>query len=178
MINVSLFIALVVLNLYRGSKVNPSVFGIKMCSNLDWLGISMYIILCLSVTFYSVDTKKREQELKQMYGTLNKSEMEMNTENTIKLVGVSFLGGWISGALGMGGGSVFNPVLLSMGVPPQVASASSMYMIIFSTGASTVTYMINDLLMFSYGFWAGFFCIIGTILGMFLLEKWMRRVQR
>lgn len=44
--------------------------------------------------------------------------MELTTDNAVKLVGVSFLGGWISGALGMGGGSVFNPLLLSMGVPP------------------------------------------------------------
>lgn len=53
-----------------------------------------------------------------------------------------------------------------------------MYMIIFSTGASTVTYVINDLLMFSYGLWAGLFCIVGTILGMFLLDHWMKRVDR
>ena len=52
----------------------------------------------------------------------------------------------MSGALGLGGGSIFNPLLLSMGVPPKVASATGMYMIIFSTGASTVTYVLNDML--------------------------------
>ena len=48
----------------------------------------------------------------------------------------------MSGALGLGGGSIFNPLLLSMGVPPRVASATGMYMIIFSTGASSLIYII------------------------------------
>jgi len=29
-----------------------------------------------------------------------------------------FVGGWVSGALGLGGGTIFNPVMLSLGVPP------------------------------------------------------------
>lgn len=86
----------------------------------------------------------------------------------------AFTGGWISGALGMGGGSIFNPLLLSFGVPPQVSSATGMYMIIFSTGASTLTYILNDLLNVSYGIWAGLFCIAGSIIGMKLLEIWMK----
>ena len=102
----------------------------------------------------------------------------MTGRNLTKLLVFAFLGGLISGALGMGGGSVFNPLLLSLGVPPQVASATGMYMIIFSTGASTLTYVYNDLLNFSYGIWSGCFCIMGTMLGMYLLEKLMRRFKR
>lgn len=78
----------------------------------------------------------------------------------------------------MGGGSVFNPLLLSFGVPPQVASATGMYMIIFSTGASTLTYVLNDLLDITYGVWSGLFCIAGTFFGMFLLERLMKKIQR
>ena len=88
----------------------------------------------------------------------------------VKLLGFSFIGGWVSGALGLGGGSIFNPLLLSMGVPPKVASASGMYMIIFSTGASTMIYIINGMLDISYGMWVGGFCFIGTFLGMNLLR--------
>lgn len=69
-------------------------------------------------------------------------------------------------------------MLLSFGVPPPVASATGMYMIIFSTGASTLTYVLNDMLDLSYGLWAGAFCILGTSAGMYLLEKLMRRLKR
>lgn len=59
-INFSIFVALVILNLYRGSKVNPSVFGIKTCSVLDWVGICIYMTLCLGVTAYSVEQQRYE----------------------------------------------------------------------------------------------------------------------
>ena len=90
----------------------------------------------------------------------------------------SFSGGVVSGALGMGGGSVFNPLLLSFGVPPQVSSATGSYMIIFSTGASTITYIINDMMDLSYGIWAGCFCIMGSLIGMHLLDLIMKRLDR
>lgn len=118
MINVSIFVGLVVLNVYRGSKVNPSVFGIKMCSGLDWFGIFVFVSLCFSLTFYSIKSQMREQQLKLKYSNLSKSEIELTPSKIFKLILISIMGGWVSGALGMGGGSVFNPLLLSLGVPP------------------------------------------------------------
>ena len=96
----------------------------------------------------------------------------------VKLLGFSFLGGWVSGALGLGGGAIFNPLLLSMGVPPKVASATGMYMIIFSTGASTFSYLLNGMLDVGYGLWVGGFCVIGTIIGMQLLDRIMLKFDR
>jgi len=95
-----------------------------------------------------------------------------------KLLVVSFVGGWVSGALGLGGGSIFNPLLLSLGCPPKVASSTGMYMIIFSTGASTTAYMISGLLDPTYGGWIGGWCVIGTILGMILLNTIVKKLGR
>jgi uncharacterized membrane protein YfcA len=66
---------------------------------------------------------------------------------TVKwLVIFSFMGGWVSGALGLGGGAIFNPLLLSMGVPPSVASATGMYLIIYSTSSSSISYIAQGML--------------------------------
>jgi len=117
--------------------------------------------------------------LKIKYGSgLGSSDVKLEGAQFVKLMAFSFVGGWVSGALGLGGGSIFNPLLLSMGVPPKVASATGMYMIIFSTGASTLTYMLNDLLPVSYGIWVGSFCILGTICGMILLKTLMSKLGR
>lgn len=51
-------------------------------------------------------------------------------------------------------------------------------MIIFSTGASTLTYMLNDMMDLSYGIWAGCFCIMGSILGMLLLDMIITKLDR
>ena len=51
-------------------------------------------------------------------------------------------------------------------------------MIIFSTGASTMSYIIADLLNMSYGLWVGSFCMLGTLVGMYLLDKLMKKLNR
>ena len=90
----------------------------------------------------------------------------------------SFLGGFVAGALGLGGGAIFNPLLLGMGVPPKVASSSGGYMIIFSSAAAVMTYLLADLINLSYGMWVGGFCIVGTLLGMYLLNSLLQRWKR
>lgn len=49
----------------------------------------------------------------------------------------------MSGALGLGGGAIFNPVLLSMGIPPGVSSSTGMYLVMFTTLGSSITYTLQ-----------------------------------
>jgi uncharacterized membrane protein YfcA len=96
----------------------------------------------------------------------------------VKLVVFAFIGGWVSGALGLGGGAIFNPILLSMGVPPAVSSATGMYMIIFSTASSSIVYFLYNMLNIPYSLWIGAWCAVGSVLGLFLLNMITRKFDR
>lgn len=119
-----------------------------------------------------------EQSLKAKFGKVNGNDIILTKEIIAKLIIFSCLGGWISGALGLGGGSIFNPLLMSLGVPPKVATSSGMYMIIFASGATTVSYLFNGLLNIPYSLWLGVFCMIGSCVGMFLMLKLMKHLNR
>ena len=54
----------------------------------------------------------------------------------------AFAGGWVGGALGLGGGSIFNPLMIALGVPPSVSTSTGMYMIMFSSAATTIIYFV------------------------------------
>jgi uncharacterized membrane protein YfcA len=100
---------------------------------------AIFIILTFVITYISIKIVKREQELKLKLGSgLVSSDLRFSGLTLVKLVSYGFVGGFISGAFGLGGSSLFNPLLLSMGVPPAVSSATGMYMVIFSTTASTI----------------------------------------
>lgn len=90
----------------------------------------------------------------------------------------AFIGGWVSGALGLGGGAIFNPLLLSMGVPPSVASSTGMYMILYSTAASSGIYIIYQMLDFNFGFWIGLWCSVGTIFGLKVINYITKKYER
>lgn len=49
---------------------------------------------------------------------------------------------------------------------------------IFSTGASIITMIINNKLLIDYGLWIGVFCVFGTILGMQIVNNVMKESGR
>jgi uncharacterized membrane protein YfcA len=67
----------------------------------------------------------------------------------------------LASAVGLGGGIVFNPVLIGLGVPPQVAASTGMYMIMFSAGLNTLTFYLFDNLHVAYAYWIGLWSAIG-----------------
>ena len=63
-INFMIFLALCFLNLFRGSKKNPSLFGVKVCSWQDWTSLGVYVVLCVLLSVWSLKTVQKEQDLK------------------------------------------------------------------------------------------------------------------
>jgi uncharacterized membrane protein YfcA len=90
----------------------------------------------------------------------------------------AFCGGWVSGAIGLGGGSIFNPLMISMGVPPLVATSTAMYMIIYSSTASTVIYFSYGALDLTFAAWISFWCSIGILISVSIFERIIKKYQR
>ena len=90
----------------------------------------------------------------------------------------AFVGGWVGGALGLGGGSIFNPLMISLGVPPSVSTSTGMYMIMFSTGASTLMFNTYGALNLTFGFWLGFWCSFGILIGVSLVNHLIKIYKR
>ena len=84
----------------------------------------------------------------------------------------------MSGAFGLGGGSVFNPLMIELGVPPTVSTSTGMYMIMFSTFASSIIYITYGALNQEFAIWLGFWSIIGIIAGISLVDTLIKRYNR
>lgn len=90
----------------------------------------------------------------------------------------AFIGGWISGALGLGGGAIFNPVLIGMGVAPSVVTATGMYMISFSVAGSTTTYIIYKMINIPFSLWVGIIGSFGATGGLALFNIVTKKYNR
>ena len=86
-----------------------------------------------------------EQQLKMRFGNINlvDSDVRYHGKSLSTLVTLGFLGGIAAGALGIGGGAIFTPSLLAMGVPPLVVTGTGLYLVFFSTSASSLIYSLN-----------------------------------
>lgn len=142
----------------------------------------MVVFIVLMICFVVVGVKLvfSEQKLKREFDNVNLAENDLIFEGkTLRMVlGLGFGGGWVAGALGLGGGVIFNPLLMSLGVPPKVSSATGMYMITFSKVATCVIYFVNGKLMMDYGLWIAAWSMVGSIIGLYGANIYMAKFDR
>jgi len=107
-----------------------------------------FLIFCGIMSWVSVILIRKEQNLKIKYGRVGMCESDLifNNKNVLILVSLGFFGGFLAGAFGLGGGVIYNPILLTMGIPPTVSGACSLFLVGYSKVASTVVYALNNLL--------------------------------
>ena len=53
-INLGIFVLLLFVNLFRGSKKSPYIFGVEACSVSDWSAFAAFIIVCAFIIHYSL----------------------------------------------------------------------------------------------------------------------------
>lgn len=139
-----------------------------------------YCLILFGLIYFAVKMVAREQALKAKYGGVNLVQSDLRFEGVTlqKVLFLAFLGGWVAGALGLGGGSIFNPLLISMGVPPKVSSATGMYLVTFSKISACLIYYLSGELNIRYALWISFWSTVGSIIGLWLTELYMKRSGR
>jgi hypothetical protein len=162
---------LVLLNLATPSKSRASPIGVKLCSVGYWAMQICFLIFCGLMALVSIGIVKKEQLLKIKYGNVGMTDSDIifTPKNVIILVSLGFFGGFLAGAFGLGGGVIYNPILLTMGLPPTVAGACSLFLVCYSKVASTIVYSLNGLMNWPYALWVGFWSCVGGFVGSVLL---------
>ena len=119
-------------------------FGFEKCSAGDWVSVSLFGVFMIIFVVVSTRLIAYEQDLKSRYNNINLADSDLKFKGTVlrNVLFLGFGGGWVAGALGLGGGVIFNPLLVSMNVPPKVSSATGMYLITFSKIATCIIYFI------------------------------------
>jgi len=78
----------------------------------------------------------KELALKENFNRLHESEKWINRKNMPLLLSIALIASFIGQMFGLGGGFIYGPMLLTLGLNPIVISATLLYLIIFSSAAS------------------------------------------
>ena len=112
--------------------------------------IAFYVVM----TVINIILVKKEYAHKIQYGyNFVEGDLKWELNLLIKFVVSALVAGFIAGTVGLGGGVIFNPLLLSFKVPPQVASASGMFMIMFGSLSNVFLYIMAEYLDIEYSIW-------------------------
>lgn len=102
----------------------------------------------------------------------------LDTPKTLAVGGsLGGIAGFVGGLLGVGGGNIILPGLVWLGIPPKKASATTAFIVIFSSfagflGRASISSLNTDLLIFTV---AG--SIGGALLGSWLMSKKLENKQ-
>uniref|UniRef100_A0A7S3CME8 Sulfite exporter TauE/SafE family protein n=1 Tax=Strombidium rassoulzadegani TaxID=1082188 RepID=A0A7S3CME8_9SPIT len=154
--------------------------GFDKCSVGDWTTVSLFCVFCGFITYFAAKNVGEEQKLKRKYGNINlvDSDLIFEGKTLFTVLWLAFLGGWVAGALGLGGGSIYNPLLLTMGVPPKVSSSTGMYLVTFSKISACLIYFLSGELNMEYGAWIAFWSTFGSCFGLYGAKIYMEKYGR
>mmetsp|Transcript_28536 Transcript_28536/g.38061 ORF Transcript_28536/g.38061 Transcript_28536/m.38061 type:complete len:146 (+) Transcript_28536:1099-1536(+) len=143
-----------------------------MCSFTYWFLQILFLVICGFMTWVSLRLSASEQKLKVKYG-INHLETDVifMGKPLVVIVMIGFIGGLVAGALGLGGGSIYNPALLGLGVHPKASGATGMFLVLFSEVNSCLINFLNGFLDFEYACWISLFSLLGSIGGMLATDK-------
>jgi uncharacterized membrane protein YfcA len=173
------WIGLVLFSMAKGGHGSPSVIGLSCGSLGYWFLIVVSFPFFMSVTMYfGMKISRFHTMLQASEYTYAKGDMIWTKHAVIKYPALCTAAGVAAGLLGIGGGMVKGPLLLEMGLIPQVSSATSSSMILFTSSATTIQFIIMGTLSVEHALWHGAVGFVAGLIGQlgmsYLIKKYRK----
>ncbi|GLD91566.1 hypothetical protein PINS_up000099 [Pythium insidiosum] len=173
------WIALVLFSLAKGGHGSPSVIGLSCGSFGYWSLIAVTFPFFAAVTvYYGRKISKVHTFLRASGYEYLKGDMRWTKHATFRYPALCTAAGLAAGLLGIGGGMVKGPLLLEMGLLPQVASATSSSMILFTSSATTIQFIVLGTLSVKHALWHGLVGLLGGVIGQFGLSYLIKKYRK
>jgi len=160
-----------------GADLNPLKIT---CGSVAWWSISLTVLPFVLVI--SVLARKHLVRIFYLKKRLDweylDTDVQWDERNTIVYPCACSIAGLCAGLFGIGGGIVKGPLMLEMGVLPEVASATSATMILFTSFAATACYILFGSLTIGYAAVLFPLGLLFTIAGQLLLNSIVKRYNR
>ncbi|KAF5958150.1 hypothetical protein HYC85_005375 [Camellia sinensis] len=109
------------------------------CSVKYWIMNASQVPIAVSVTLYEAISLYKGT---RVIASKGKEITNWKAHMLFLYSCVGIIAGMVGGLLGLGGGFILGPLFLELGIPPQVASATSTFAMVFSSSMSVVQYYL------------------------------------
>ncbi|KAF8414069.1 hypothetical protein HHK36_002068 [Tetracentron sinense] len=155
----------------RGDKDGQGVVKIEPCGFGYWIISLFQVPLAVCFTAWILHQRESPEDqtfYQQEIGSQNRTRP---TSSKLILPTMALLAGVLGGVFGVGGGMLISPLLLQVGIPPEVTAATCSFMVLFSSSMSAIQYLflgmehIDDALIFTIG------CFFASLLGLMVIQR-------
>ncbi|CAG9311567.1 unnamed protein product [Blepharisma stoltei] len=173
------YVIVVLGSFIRGGKGMNSIVGITQCDIWYWIYTGFYFFLLVAISWLcgKLLVDRTQRRIENGYD-FDLGDPKWNSQLAIKIGLITAFAGLLAGSLGIGGGMIMNPFMISIGIRPEVSTSCSNFMILFSASISVLQYTIGGMIELDYGLWLLGASLIGAILGYYVLRALLRKVKR
>ncbi|XP_050243384.1 sulfite exporter TauE/SafE family protein 4 isoform X1 [Quercus robur] len=154
---------------------------VEVCSVWYWVLFCVQFPIALGVFGYE-SVKLYKEHKKRMSTGNTESICEASIGWTAMHIAFcslcGILGGTVGGLLGSGGGFILGPLLLEIGVIPQVASATATFVMMFSSSLSVVEFYLLKRFPIPYALYLTSVSILAGFWGQFIIRKIITFLKR
>ncbi|XP_027349174.1 sulfite exporter TauE/SafE family protein 4-like [Abrus precatorius] len=154
---------------------------VEVCSVWYWVlfclqyPIALVVFSCEAVRLYK-DHKKRISTGNPE--SICEASIEWTALHILFCALCGILGGTVGGLLGSGGGFILGPLLIEIGVIPQVASATATFVMMFSSSLSVVEFYLLKRFPIPYALYLTTVSVLAGFWGQFFVRKLMAILKR
>ncbi|OIW19970.1 hypothetical protein TanjilG_30946 [Lupinus angustifolius] len=154
---------------------------VEVCSAWYWVLFSLQFPIAFAVFGYEAVKLYKEHKKRMSTGNLEnicEASIEWTALNLAFCALCGILGGTVGGLLGSGGGFILGPLLLEIGVIPQVASATATFVMMFSSSLSVVEFYLLKRFPIPYALWLIGVSIMAGFWGQLFVRKLIKFLGR
>lgn len=163
----------------RGSAGHPSIIGVSQCTPAYWLMnlviLVCYILFTIASTCYIIHITKKKVSLGYDFDAY---DLIWTWKPLTILIIFGVLAGIGAGLLSFGGALILGPVMLKLGIRPEVSAGTSTGIIVLTSSISIIQYAIAGKLELIYGIWFFSFSFLGSVIGIGVIKAIVNKVKR
>ena len=173
-----MFVSIVLLNFFIGSKSFASIIGVKCGSAWFYIIQAVFILECVGITLLALWMNIKEFRIKHEFNiNIGTNDFKYNKKGIAELIVLGVVGGLLAGGLGLGGGVIFNPALLTLGYDAQVANSTGMFLVMISVLSSFITNIVASNVKVDYALWLSAWAIVAAVIGIFIGDWAVKKLK-
>ena len=158
---VSLFLLLVLISICSLLKGETTICSLEYWL-FTWAPVPISLIIS---TILAVFLIRRHQERIDFSHRFLPGDIEWTIQKTFAIASASLFAGVLASLVGIGGAMVISPIMIELGVLPEIIVATSSFMISFTATASAVQFLVLGMLPIDYGITLFILGIITSLIG-------------
>ncbi|ESQ29256.1 hypothetical protein EUTSA_v10023449mg [Eutrema salsugineum] len=160
--------------LLRGNKYGEGIISIEPCGITYWLISSTQIPLTLFFTLwicFSDNVQSDQCSDHQVSDVEDLGSNDGGRSNKCMFPLMALLAGVLGGVFGIGGGMLISPLLLQVGIAPEVTAATCSFMVLFSSTMSAIQYLLLGMEHTGTASLFAVICFVASLVGLMVVQR-------